>query len=61
MCTCISSLVNESLHLFFLSCTGLMLMFEDMFKVYSGQAALFSNFSLQKCYFHKFYYFSDHV
>ena len=38
-----------------------MMMFEDMFKVYSGLAAIFSNFSLQKRYFHKFYYFSDHV
>ena len=38
-----------------------MLMFKDMLKVYSGQAAIFSNPSLQKCYFHKFYYFSDHV
>ena len=38
-----------------------MLMFEDMLKVYSGQAAIFSNLSLQQCYFHKFYYFSDHV
>ena len=32
-----------------------------MLKVYSGQAAIFSTLSLQKCYFHKFYYFSDHV
>ena len=32
-----------------------------MLKVYSGQAAIFSNLSLQKCYFHKFYCFSDHV
>ena len=38
-----------------------MLMFEDMLKVYPGPAAIFSNLSLQKCYFHKFYYFSDHV
>ena len=38
-----------------------MLMFEDMLNVYPGQAAIFSNLSLQKCYFHKFYYFSDHV
>ena len=38
-----------------------MLMFEDMLKVYSGQAAIFSNLRLQQCYFHKFYYFSDHV
>ena len=38
-----------------------MLMFEDMLKVYSGLAALSSNLSLQKHYFHKFYYFSDHV
>ena len=38
-----------------------MLMFEDMLKVYSGPAAIFSNLSLQKRYFHKFYYFSDHV
>ena len=37
------------------------MMFEDMLKVYSGKAAIFSNLSLQKCYFHKFYYFSDHV
>ena len=36
-------------------------MFEDMFKVYSGQATIFSNLCLQKLYFHKFYYFSDHV
>ena len=36
-------------------------MFEDMLKVYSGQAAIFSNLSFQKCYFHKYYYFSDHV
>ena len=36
-------------------------MFEDMLKVYSGQAAIFSDLSLQKCYFHKFYFFSDHV
>ena len=38
-----------------------MLMFEDMLKVYSGQATIFSNLSLQKCFFHKFYYFSNHV
>ena len=38
-----------------------MLMLEDMIKVYSGHAAIFSNLSSQKCYFHKFYYFSDHV
>ena len=38
-----------------------MLMFEDMLKVYSGQAAIFRNLSLQKCHFHKFYCFSDHV
>ena len=38
-----------------------MLMFEDMLKVYSGQASFFCNLSLQKCYFHKFYYFSYHV
>ena len=38
-----------------------MLMFEDMLKVYSGYAAMFSNLSLQKCYFHTFYFFSDHV
>ena len=37
------------------------MMFEDMFKVYLGQVAIFSNLNLQKCYFHKFYYFSDHV
>ena len=36
-------------------------MFEDMLKVYSSQAVIFSNLSLQKCYFHKFYYFSDNV
>ena len=36
-------------------------MFQDMLKVYSGQAAIFSNLSLQQCYFHKFYYLSDHV
>ena len=29
--------------------------------VYSGPAVIFSNLSLQKRYFHKFYYFSDHV
>ena len=39
----------------------LMLMFEDMLKVYSGPAVIFSNLSLQKRYFHEFYYFSDHV
>ena len=33
----------------------------DILNVYSGQAAIFSNLSLQKRYFHKFYYFSDHV
>ena len=38
-----------------------MLMIEDMLKIYSGQAAIFSNLILQKCYFHKFYYVSDHV
>ena len=38
-----------------------MLMFEDKLKICLGQAAIFSNHSLQKCYFHKFYYFSDHV
>ena len=38
-----------------------MLMFEDMLKVCSGQSAIFSNLSLQKCYFHKFCYFSYHV
>ena len=38
-----------------------MLIFEDMLKVCSGQAAIFCNLSLQKCYFHKFYYFSVHV
>ena len=38
-----------------------MLMFEDILKVCSGQAAIFSNLGMQKCYFHKYYYFSDHV
>ena len=38
-----------------------MLLFEDMVKVYSGKASIFSNLSLQKCYFHMFYYFSYHV
>ena len=38
-----------------------MLMFEVMTKVYSGPAAIFSNLSLQKRYFQKFYYFPDHV
>ena len=38
-----------------------MLMLEDMLKVYSGQAAIFSSISLKKCFFHKFYYFSVHV
>ena len=38
-----------------------MLMFENMLNVCSGQAAIFSNLSLQKRYFHKFYYFSDCV
>ena len=38
-----------------------MLMFEDMLKVYPGPAAIFSKLILQKRYFHKFYYFSDHV
>ena len=38
-----------------------MLMFEDMLKVYSSPAAIFINLILQKRYFHKFYYFSDHV
>ena len=46
---------------FFLLCTILMQMFEDMLKVYTGPAAIFSNVSLQKRYFHKFYYFSDRV
>ena len=32
-----------------------------MLNVYSGQAAFCSSLSLQKCYFHKIYYFSDHV
>ena len=38
-----------------------MLMFEDMLKIYSGAAAIFSKLSLQKRYFHKFSYFSDRV
>ena len=38
-----------------------MLMFEDMLKIYSGPATIFSNLSLRKRYFHKFDYFSDHV
>ena len=38
-----------------------MLMFEDMFKGYSDLAVILSNLSLQKCNFHKLYYFSDHV
>ena len=38
-----------------------MLTFEDMSKVYSGQAVISRNFILQKCYFHKFYFFSDHL
>ena len=38
-----------------------MLMFEDILTVYPGTAAIFSNLSLQKCYFRKFYYFPDHV
>ena len=41
--------------------TALILMFEDMLKVYSSQAAIFSNLSLQKCYFRMFYFLSDHV
>ena len=36
-----------------------MLMFEDMLKVCSGQAAIFSNLGLQKYYFYNYYYFSD--
>ena len=36
-------------------------MIEGMLQVYSGYAAIFSNFDFKKCYFHKFYYFSDHV
>ena len=36
-------------------------MFEAMLKVYSGPTAFFSDLSLQKRYFHKFYYFSDRV
>ena len=36
-------------------------MFEDTLRVCSGHVAIFRNFSLQKRYFHKFYYFSDHV
>ena len=38
-----------------------MVMFEDLLKDYSGHAALISNLSLQKYYFHKFYYFSNLV
>ena len=38
-----------------------MLMFEDILKVCLGQAAIFSNLGLQKCFFHNYYYFSDHV
>ena len=38
-----------------------MLMFEDMLKINSGPVAIFSKLRLQKRYFHKFYYFSDHV
>ena len=38
-----------------------MLLFEYMLKVYLDQAAIFSNLSLQKCYFRKFYCFSDHM
>ena len=38
-----------------------MLIFEDMLKVCSGQAAIFSNHGLQKCYFYKYNYFSDHA
>ena len=37
-----------------------MLMFGDVLKVCSGQAAIFSNLGLQKCYFHN-YYSSDNV
>ena len=36
-------------------------MFEDMIKIYSGPAAIFSILSLKKRYFHKFYYFSAYV
>ena len=32
-----------------------------MIKFYSGYAAIFSNLDFKKGYFHKFYYFSDHV
>ena len=38
-----------------------MLMFENMLKVDSGPATVFSILSLQKRYFHKFYTISDHV
>ena len=38
-----------------------MLMFEGMLKVYVGHAAIFNNLDWKKCYFYKFYYFSDHV
>ena len=58
---CISSLVSESLHLILFLCTVRMLMFEGILKIYSGYAAIFSYLDLKKCYFHKFYYFSDHV
>ena len=38
-----------------------MLIFEDLLKVYSGHAAIFNNLNLQRCFFHKFYYFCDPV
>ena len=38
-----------------------MLLFEGMLKVYSDYTANFRNLDLKKCYFHKFYLFSDHV
>ena len=39
--------------LFFLLCTVLMLRLENILKVYSGQAAIVCNLSLQKCFFLK--------
>ena len=41
--------------------TVLLLVFVGMLTIYSGHFAILSNVSLQKCYFQKYYYFTDHV
>ena len=61
VCTCISSLVNESLQLILFIMHYTHFDFQRYVNVLFRSRCNFSNLSLRKCYFHKFYYLYDHV